>query len=230
LLGKGLMLHAGRHVRGIVPDCIGDWQHAGIAPLYSQQFYETDFRRNFARGYTFLVASRAGPLATAIGTKVQWGAEHHHIMRRRFPHIIEVTILAEDLAESENYVELDSSAKDSNGIPAPRVVYRFSENTRRILDHGALAARELLNAAGATEIHDEDSSPWTSHFMGTARMGNDPRTSVVNAWNRAHDIPNLYVVDGSCFVTSGAVGPTPTIGALALRCADEIWRRRAQWK
>lgn len=98
-----------------------------------------------------------------------------------------------------------------------------------MLDHSARTAREFLEAAGGTEIQDEEPYPWTSHFMGTARMGNDPRNSVVNAWNQAHDVPNLFVVDGSCFVTSGAVGPTPTIGALALRCADGIWARREDW-
>jgi choline dehydrogenase-like flavoprotein len=64
------------------------------------------------------------------------------------------------------------------------------------------------------------------HLMGTARMGNDPRKSVVDANHRAHDVPNLYVVDGSSFVTSAAVNPTSTIGALALRAADKIWEQR----
>jgi choline dehydrogenase-like flavoprotein len=230
LVGKGLMLHAGRHVRGIVSDCLRDWQHAGVAPIYSQQFYETDTHRNFVRGYTLLVVSRAGPVTTAIGTSVPWGAEHHSIMRQRFPHTLQVTILAEDLADNENRVELDAAAKDSNGVPAPRVSYKFSENTRRMLDHGAHEAAEFLRAAGATEIENEEPYPWTSHFMGTARMGTSAETSVVNASNQAHDVRNLFIVDGSCFVTSGAVGPTPTIGALALRCADEIWKRRSQWK
>jgi choline dehydrogenase-like flavoprotein len=229
LVGKGLMLHAGRSVRGIFPECMDGWQHAGFAPLYSQQFYETNSKRNFTRGYTLLISSRTGPLGTALGTKVPWGSEHHRVMRRRFPHIIQVTVLAEDLPEEENHVELDPELKDSNDIPAPRVIYGLSENTRRMLDDGAHAAREFLSAAGADDIQTHEAYPWTSHFMGTARMGNDPKGSVVNAWNQAHDVRNLFVVDGSCFVTSGAVGPTPTIGALALRCADEIWRRRGEW-
>jgi choline dehydrogenase-like flavoprotein len=65
--------------------------------------------------------------------------------------------------------------------------------------------------------------------MGTARMGKDPRRSVVDAWNRAHDVPNLFVVDGSSFTTCAAVNPTSTIGALALRAADGIWQRRRDW-
>jgi choline dehydrogenase-like flavoprotein len=151
-------------------------------------------------------------------------------MRKRFPHLIQVTVLGEDLPEDANRVELDAAAKDSNGIPAPRVVYSFSQNTRKLLEHGAAMAKQLLKAAGATETHDEPRYPWTSHFMGTARMGINPSTSVLNAWNQAHDVPNLFVVDGSCFVTGGAVGPTSTIGALALRCADGIWEHRAEWR
>lgn len=69
----------------------------------------------------------------------------------------------------------------------------------------------------------------TSHFMGTVRMGSNPGTSVVKRWHQAHDVHNLFIVDGCSFVTSGAVGPTPTIGVLALLCADGIWKRRRDW-
>jgi choline dehydrogenase-like flavoprotein len=68
-----------------------------------------------------------------------------------------------------------------------------------------------------------------AHYMGTARMGRNPNTSVVNAWNRAHDVPNLFIVDGSSFTTSAGVSPTSTIGALALRAAEGIWTLRKEW-
>lgn len=230
LVGKGLMLHAGRAVWGVVGECLDGYVHSGFAPLYSQLFYETDARRNFSRGYTLFVGGGGGPLGTALGTNVPWGPEHHRVMRQRFPHTMHVTAIGEDLPDDGNYVELDPNLKDSSGIPAPRVVYSFSDNTRKLLEHGAARAREVLQAAGATDIHDETPYPWTSHFMGTARMGSDPKTSVVDASHQAHEVPNLFIVDGSSFVTSGAVGPTPTIGALALRCADGIWNRRREWQ
>jgi choline dehydrogenase-like flavoprotein len=151
------------------------------------------------------------------------------MMRRQFPHTMFVAAIGEDLPDAANRVELDDKLTDSSGIPAPRVTYSFSDNTRKLLEHGARMAREVLGSAGASEIHDEKPYPWTSHFMGTARMGTDPKTSVVTAWNQAHDVANLFVVDGSSFVTGGAVGPTHTIGALALRCADGIWHRRSEW-
>jgi choline dehydrogenase-like flavoprotein len=65
--------------------------------------------------------------------------------------------------------------------------------------------------------------------MGTARMGTDPKRSVVDSWHRAHGVANLFIVDGSSFTTGAAVNPTSTIGALALRCADGIWERRSEW-
>jgi choline dehydrogenase-like flavoprotein len=68
------------------------------------------------------------------------------------------------------------------------------------------------------------------HLLGTARMGSDPGDSVVDAWNRCHDVPNLLVVDGSAMATGAAVNPTHTVQALALRAADGIWRRRAAWR
>ena len=230
LLGKGLMLHGWRSVRGTVPNCLDNYLHSGFAPVFSQQFYETDKSRNFSRGYTLFVGGSGGPLGTALWVNAPWGLQHHKVMHRSFPHTLGVTILAEDLPDDANRVELDPDLKDSSGLRAPRVVYTFSDNTRRMLDHGSARAKELLAAAGAEGIVVEDAWPGTSHLMGTARMGTDPKKSVVNSWNQVHDVPNLFIVDGSSFATSGGVGPTPTIGALALRCADGIWERRAQWK
>ena len=86
--------------------------------------------------------------------------------------------------------------------------------------------RQALEAAGAIEILDSGVIQPAFHLLGTARMGTDPKKSVVNAWHRTHDVKNLYLVDGSSFATSAAVNPTSTIGALALRAADGIWKNR----
>jgi len=229
LVGKGLMLHAGLQVRGVLSECLDSHLHPTYPPVFSQQFYETNPKSGFVRGYTLMARGAGGPLGVALSTRVPWGRDHHAVMRQRFPHIMSVTVIGEDLPEDANRVELDPTVKDSSGIPAARVTYSLSENTKKLLDHGAHSARQLLEAAGATGIDVGQSYAWSSHFMGTARMGTDPRTSVVSGWNQTHDVPNLFLADGSSFVTGGAVGPTPTIGALALRCADGIWRRRREW-
>lgn len=151
------------------------------------------------------------------------------MMRRRFAHVIPVVVQGEDLPDESNRVELDSQEKDANGIPAARVVYKNGENSLKLLDHGLRMGREVLEAAGAVDVLKGDIVVDASHLMGTARMGNDPSRSVVNAWNQAHDVKNLFIVDGSSFCTSGSVNPTSTIGALALRVADGIWQRRREW-
>jgi choline dehydrogenase-like flavoprotein len=118
--------------------------------------------------------------------------------------------------------------KDSNGIPAPKIDYTLNANSRRMLDHAVARASEILRAAGAYDIWYEAPIPeggW--HLMGTARMGTDPALSVVNEWGRSHDAKNLFIVDGSIFVTSAGVNPTRTIQALALYVADSIKQRLA---
>jgi choline dehydrogenase-like flavoprotein len=94
-----------------------------------------------------------------------------------------------------------------------------------MISHG----RRVLDAAGASSVRDFGLSPifgW--HLMGTARMGKDPKTSVVDRFHTSHDVPNLVVVDGSSLPTSGAINPTSTIQALALRCADHLWESRRE--
>jgi choline dehydrogenase-like flavoprotein len=233
MVGKNFMLHPFRFLEGIFHERIDGHDGPFGIPAFSQQFYETDPTRGFVRGYTFLLERSFGPLHHAWGSfvnrPVPWGAEHHRAMRRRFPHVIRVTVLGEDLPEERNRVELDPVVKDSSGIPAPRVVYTYSDNSLKMLEHAAAMARRALEAAGAVEIEDGGIIQPAFHLMGTARMGSDPRRSVVNAWHQAHDVKNLFIVDGSSFTTSAAVNPTSTIGALALRAADGIWERRREW-
>src|SRR5207237_4021944 len=142
-----------------------------------------------------------GPLHHAWGgfvnQPVPWGAEHHRVMRQRFPLIIRVTVLGEDLPVESNRVELDPEAKDSSGIPAPRVVYTYSQNSLKMLDHGARMARQALDAAGAVEILDSGVIPPAFHLLATARMGHHPNPFVINAGHQAHDGKHSCDVAGS---------------------------------
>ena len=136
--------------------------------------------------------------------------------------------ICEDLPEAHNRVTLDPVLKDGHGIPAPKIDYTISANSHRMLDHAIARATDILHAAGATEIGVDRPilfGGW--HLLGTARMGDDPERSVVNGWGRSHDVKNLFIVDGSIFVTSGGVNPTSTIQALALYIADQIKQRLA---
>ena len=233
MAGKHFMVHPFRFIEGVFEARMDGHNGPFGIPAFSQEFYETDLKRGFLRGYMFQIERSFGPLHHAwgsfVGKPIPWGAEHHRAMRRRFPHVIRLTVLGEDLPEEQNRVELDPEVKDSSGIPAPRVVYGYSDNSLKMLEHARRSAVQVLEAAGAIEILDSGVIQPAFHLLGTARMGSDPKRSVVNAWNQAHDVKNLFIVDGSCFTTSAAVNPTSTIGALALRCADGIWGRRSEW-
>jgi choline dehydrogenase-like flavoprotein len=137
-------------------------------------------------------------------------------------------LMGEDLPELVNEVTLDPTLTDSDGIPSPLVRYRLSENSVTMMEFAAARATEALEAAGATRVMIRNplrQSGW--HLLGTCRMGDDPKMSVVDRWGRTHDVPNLFIVDGSLMVTSAAVNPTSTIQALALRTADYIKQHRA---
>ncbi|MBI4219173.1 MAG: GMC family oxidoreductase [Chloroflexi bacterium] len=228
LVGKNLMYHPYAIVVGLIADIAEAWKGPLGNILMSQEFYETDPKRDFIRGYTFQMGRSPGPAGTAVswhGNVVPWGARHHEEFATRFGHMVSLAVISEDLPDEKNRVTLDPKLTDSNGIPSPKVTYRVSENTRRLLDHGIGKARQVFEIAGAHTVMINPllrSGGW--HLMGTARLGGDPARSVLNRWGQAHDVNNLFVVDGSAFVTSAAVNPTPTIQALALRTADYIIR------
>ena len=229
LVGKGLMHHPVGSVLGVFDEWLGteDGGPRGSTML-SQEFYETNPDHDFIRGYELQILSYGNaPLAAALGglmgQKVAWGEDHHDEFKQRFGHSVGIAIMSEDLPEEHNMVTLDSEMADSDGIPAPKINYTVSENTAKMLEHGVARATEIMEAAGATKVFSSTlrrNAGW--HLLGTARMGEDPETSVVDRWGRTHDVSNLFIIDGSIFTTSACVNPTPTIQALALRTADYL--------
>ena len=229
LVGKCLMHHPVGSVLGVFDEWLGT---EGGGPrgstMLSQEFYETNPDHDFIRGYELQILSYGNaPLAAALGglmgQKVAWGEDHHDEFKRRFGHSVGIAIMSEDLPEEHNMVTLDPEMTDSDGIPAPKINYTISENTAKMLEHGVARATEIMEAAGATKVFSSTlrrNAGW--HLLGTARMGEDPKTSVVDRWGRTHDVSNLFIIDGSIFTTSACVNPTPTIQALALRTADYL--------
>lgn len=229
MVGKNLMFHPYSQVRGHVDEKLEGYMGPRIG-TWSMQFYETDPERDFKRGYCYQFSRGYGPVATAVNGMadglIPWGAGHHDAFGRMFDHSLGMLAICEDLPEEINRVTIDPDLKDSDGIPAPKITYRLSENSKRMLEHSVARGTEILEAAGARDITSKSlfvGAGW--HLMGTARMGTDPKTSVVNEWGRSHDVRNLFIVDGSVFVTSGGVNPTSTIQAIALYIADQIKTR-----
>ena len=226
LVGKNLMFHPYTMITGIFEQPLSGRGPVGCS-LWSHEFYRTDRSRGFVRGYSFEAVRGLGPAQTALWGMVHglvpWGEDHHQAFARIYDHTATLLGITEDLADEANTVTLDPELTDSHGIPAPRITYRLSDNSRKMLAHAGERATEALKAAGAVQTVAMPlvrEAGW--HLMGTARMGRDPATSVVNEHGQAHDVKNLFIVDGSIFVTAGGVNPTSTIQALALYVADHI--------
>ncbi|MFE7423361.1 GMC family oxidoreductase [Rhodococcus sp. NPDC057529] len=226
LVGKRLMMHPYANVMGYFSDDMHSWNgHVG-GKISSFEFYETDTDRGFVRGAKWGVTPTGGPLQAAIPTRAGhavWGPEHHEQVRKHLGRTINWNIYGEDLPDEANRVTIDSALTDSSGIPAPKIDYTVSDNSRQLLDFNIDRATESLRTAGAYEVVAEPLMRYSGwHLLGTARMGEDAQSSVVDGYGRSHDIPNLYIVDGSVFVTSGGVNPTSTIAALALRSVEHL--------
>jgi choline dehydrogenase-like flavoprotein len=223
LVGRGLMLHPTSLVTGIVEEPLETWLGPMGQIANSMQFYETDRSRGFVRGSKWSLTASGGPLGFATAMPFT-GKALQEAMAGTFGHTMCLVVFAEDLPENHNRITLDESLTDSDDLPAPKIFYRIGENTQKIIDFNLVRAADALKAAGAlqtfaTPVRRDFGG---AHLMGSLRMGRDPSGSVVNEWGRSHDVPNLYVFDGSVFVTGGAVNPTATICALALRFAKKL--------
>jgi len=141
------------------------------------------------------------------------------------PAFVRMSAFGEVLARRENHVRIDPELRDAWGIPSLRIDIEYGDNERHLTSDAIECAHEMFAAAGV-ELVGENLKMYppghSIHEVGTARMGNDPKRSVLNRFNQAHDVKNLFVVDGSCFVSSGCVNPTLTILALAMRSSDYL--------
>ncbi|MEH6526825.1 MAG: GMC family oxidoreductase [Sneathiella sp.] len=233
LVGRNLMMHPFAAVVGYFDEPMESWVGPAGQAIQSMQFYETDEKRGFVRGAKWNAMPTGGPLGlrSVYGGKPledSWGATLHRSTKKRLGRSFEWGIIAEDLPSLDNRVVLDDTLLDSDGIAAPKVIYKNSENTKRLLAYHLERAKEAMEASGATDMSTTElmrDCGW--HLMGTCRMGNDPKTSVTNQWGQCHDVPNLYIFDGSLFVTSSGFNPTATIAAIALRCVAHMIENRS---
>ncbi|MFQ5382610.1 MAG: GMC oxidoreductase, partial [Dehalococcoidia bacterium] len=232
LVGKNLMFHPYASIQGVFDDPLEAYKGPFGCCIMGQEFYETDLSRGFVRGYSMEIIRGMGPMGTALSGMasgaIPWGADHHRAFAELFDHSAGMVVICEDLPEEHNSVSLDPDLVDANGIPAPRIGYTLSDNSKKMLEHAVARGKEVLEAAGAKTTSAEAPLPFAGwHLMGTARMGSDPDSSVVNEWGRCHEVRNLFIVDGSVFVTAAGVNPTSTIQALALHVGDSIKKNLA---
>jgi choline dehydrogenase-like flavoprotein len=151
-----------------------------------------------------------------------WGNALAQEVRESFGHHIRVEAAIEQLPDPNNTVTLDPKLLDSFGSPAPRITYSFGNYEKTALKAATELARDILRAADAEKIDSTVELGFAGHPMGTCRMGADPANSVVDHNLRAHEVPNLYIVGGSVFVTGSSLQPSLTIAAFAIRAAEHI--------
>ena len=220
LVGKRLMTHPLATVVGVF-----DEEEARRGPygqfIHSMQFYETDPARDFVRGAKWGLLPTAGPFATGLAAALR-GEVPHADVAARVGRSVQWGILAEDLPHESNRIVLHDTLTDTDGLPGIRIIARDDDEVKRNLAFQVAMATEALREAGAVQIVNTSGKPTRSHNIGTAVMGNDPATSVVDRFGRAHEVPNLYVLGASCFPTGAAVNPTATICALALRTVEHM--------
>ncbi len=179
----------------------------------------------FIRGYGFQGGSGASEFPGHATSTAGFGSAFKKSVREYYSARISYTGFGEVLARKENRVFLDPEVKDAWGIPVLKFDYRFSDNEMKMAGDMADTAEEMLRAAGATDIvvrRDVLCEGWSIHEMGTARMGDDPKTSVTNSFGQTHDISNLFVVDGAIFVSASCQNPTWMIMALCWRAMDYL--------
>jgi Choline dehydrogenase and related flavoproteins len=176
--------------------------------------------KGFLRGYSYDFDSGGTPSPAVLPL---YGAALQSTIADLSGARFSMTAMGEVLPRFENFVRIDKSAKDDWGIPALHIQHRYTDNEHRMAEDSMHMAEELCRGAGFEVLskHSQMVPPGESiHELGTCRMGTSARNSVLNGFNQCHDIRNLFVVDGSSFVSGGSQNPTLTILALAMRASE----------
>jgi len=223
-LGKNYMRHLAEGVRAVMPGPVN--QHRGARQAgFIRDEHTHDPVRGFAGGY---LMELSGASAASFSRYAGWGGDAQRWMEN-FSYGAGLFLCGEDPPQENNRISLHPTDKDELGLPIPVLEYSHHPNTKTMMRHAVAQGRELYSALGATDIRDSSNRPGGGcHNMGVARMSTDPSDGVTDRWGQAHDIPNLFISDGSVFSTSGAPNPTLTIVALAIRQADYIAERMAR--
>jgi choline dehydrogenase-like flavoprotein len=224
MVGKHLMFNQNAHCYGVFEHELNEYKSVQATRVV-HDFYDSDPKRGFYGGGG--IDARIGPNPTIWALNGppgrQWGKAYKDHLKT-FPRTMMAAAHSTSLPVEANSVSLDPTLKDAWGLPALRCTYQDHPDDLKIVTWLQERCAEILEAAGAQQVWRQDvrESTFGVHLLGTCRMGNDPQRSVVDRYHRAHDIPNLFLCDGSSLVTSGRGQPTMTIQALAFRAAAHI--------
>ncbi|HEX7089867.1 MAG TPA: GMC family oxidoreductase [Longimicrobiales bacterium] len=228
-VGRYLMFNGQSSAYGLFEHPLNEYKSVQVTRVL-HDFYDSDPARGFYGGGGIDARFTPGPILFALSglppDSPHWGAEFKRMLAEYYTRTVEIHAHTTSLPLESNNIALDATVKDRFGRPVIRVTYRDHPDDLATMRFLQDRAKELLEAAGARRIWTTPVTETSTgvHLLGTCRMGDDPRESVVDRYHRAHDVPNLFICDGSSFVTSGRGQPTMTIQALAFRAAEHIAR------
>jgi choline dehydrogenase-like flavoprotein len=228
LVGKYLMFNSGAVAIGVFEQPLNEYKGFTVSRIL-HDFYELDPQKvGFYGGGGLDARFGSTPVSFAMGElppgTPRWGKGFKDALAYNYTRTMEVMSHGTSLAVENNSFSLDPELKDAWGLPALRVTYKDHPDDLKLANWLNARSLELLDAAGAQKkwSFPVGEQQFGVHLLGTCRMGSDPKTSVINADHRTHDVKNLFLCDGSSLVTSGRGQPTMTIEALAFRAADRI--------
>jgi choline dehydrogenase-like flavoprotein len=223
-VGRNFMEHAYVAASGMLPGRRFYPKRVGYEPLESLGYYGGADRRE--RGGIKLEFGYGDwdPLNDMEGKRL-WGPALAAYDRKNFGHWVGIEAETEQLPNPDSRVSLDPKVRDLFGDPVPHIRLAYSDTDRRTQQRARAIMQDLLAAAGVRDIAQDklSSTSFGAHHLGTCRMADDPADGVVDRDCRVHGIDNLYVAGGSVFPTAGALQPSSTIAALALRLSDHLW-------
>jgi choline dehydrogenase-like flavoprotein len=220
-VGRNYMRHVMAMVFGLMPGVVNMYKGTTCAGVIRDEV-KHDLTRGFSGGFQYhLLALGPEYIATNLVPN-GWGKDYADLLLD-YDKLSGVIITGEDPPQQNNRITLHATEKDQFGLPVPVVSYNKHSNTDAMLEYAYRRGREMYEALGATRTFTHEGFGAT-HNMGVCRMGGDPGTSVCNSFGQTHDIPNLFVSDGSLFTTSASANPTLTIISLMLRQADYLAR------
>lgn len=226
-VGKHLMFNGQAGTMGLFEQPLNEYKSVQVTRIM-HDFYDSDPKRGFYGGGGIDGRFQQYPIIWALGGlpggSPTWGSEYKKMLAEYFNRSMLCASHTTSLPVETNNVTLDPTVKDDWGLPALRITYRDHDDDLKMMQFLQDRSKEILDAAGAQRVwtFPVQVSGGTAHLLGTCRMGKDPKTSVINPDHRTHDVPNLFLCDGSSMVTSGRGQPTMTIMALAFRAGERI--------
>ncbi len=232
VIGKYLCEQVRIHVKAFLPELFGrettNEDGIGGAHMYMPRFNHRGKKRDYLRGFGMQFWGSGCQLsANNFAQKFPgFGSDFKTEVRRHYPAWVELHPFGETLPRAENRVTVEGTPVDKYGIPLPKITYSTSDNERKMVEEMYDTCEMMLHETKAEVFEFErgktDSNGSAIHEHGTCRMGDDPKRSALDKFNRMHDVENLFVVDGSAFPSASEKNPTLTILAMSWRATDYL--------